>query len=240
MIKYVINVEHLKKQYKEKIAVDDLSFKVKKGEFFGLLGHNGAGKSTTIECIIGLKPFEQGKVEILGLNPSQNRKVLFEKVSVQLQQSCYQDKIKVKELCEETSVLYEHTLNYKTLLKEFSLDYAENQYVSTLSGGEKQKLSIVLALLPDPEIIFFDEITTGLDTIARREIWKNLLKLKDKGITVLLTSHYMDEIETLCDKICLIKKGKEIVSGTIEEVISTSSYKSLEEAYLWYMEGAML
>ncbi|WP_315119811.1 ABC transporter ATP-binding protein [uncultured Clostridium sp.] len=234
-MKNVIEVEHLKKSYNNKLAVDNLSFSVKEGEFFGLLGHNGAGKSTTIDCILGLKSFEDGKVRILDMEPVKNRKKLFERVGVQLQQYSYQDRIKVLELCEETSVLYKEADDYQKLLKEFSLDKVKNQYVSTLSGGERQKLSILLALLPRPEVIFLDELTTGLDTVARREVWKQLSELKEKGVTLLLTSHYMDEVEALCDKICIIKSGKEVISGTVEEVISASPYAKLEEAYLWHM-----
>ncbi|WP_032122160.1 ABC transporter ATP-binding protein [Clostridium amazonitimonense] len=232
----IISVENLKKSYKSKIAVDNLCFSVKKGEFFGLLGHNGAGKSTTIDCILGLKNFESGTVTILDMDPKKSRKKLFEKVGVQLQSSSYQNKVKVWELCEEISVLYKEAHDYKRLLKEFSLEKIENNYVSTLSGGEKQKLAILLALLPKPEVVFLDELTTGLDAEARREVWKKLSELKKENITILLTSHYMDEVEELCDKICIIKNGKEVISGTVEEVISSSPYTRLEDAYLWYME----
>lgn len=232
----IISVESLKKAYKSKIVVDNLCFSVKKGEFFGLLGHNGAGKSTTIDCILGLKNFESGTVRILDMNPKKSRKELFERVGVQLQSSSYQDKVKVYELCEEISVLYKEADDYKRLLKEFSLEKIKNNYVSSLSGGEKQKLAILLALIPKPEVIFLDELTTGLDAEARREVWKQLNKLKKEGVTLLLTSHYMDEVEELCDKICIIKNGKEVISGTVEEVISSSPYTKLEDAYLWYME----
>lgn len=232
----IISVENLKKSYKSKIAVDNLCFSVKKGEFFGLLGHNGAGKSTTIDCILGLKNFESGTVRILDMDPKKSRKRLFEKVGVQLQSSSYQNKVKVWELCEEISVLYKEADDYKRLLKEFSLEKIENNYVSTLSGGEKQKLAILLALLPKPEVVFLDELTTGLDAEARRGVWKKLSELKKENITILLTSRYMDEIEELCDKICIIKNGKEVISGTVEEVISSSPYTRLEDAYLWYME----
>lgn len=233
----IIEVKHLKKCYGEKIAVDDLSFSVEEGEFFGLLGHNGAGKSTTIDCTLGLKIFEQGEVSILGMNPMTNRKKLFERVGVQLQQGAYQDKIKVGELCEETAILYQNPADYKVLLQEFSLSHMIKQGVSTLSGGEKQKLSVLLALISNPEVIFLDELTTGLDTVARREVWKKLELMKKKSVTVLLTSHYMDEVEALCDRICILKEGKEIVSGTVSQVIAKSPFTRLEEAYLWYMGG---
>lgn len=230
-----INISHLRKCYKEKVAVDDLSIRVKRGETFGLLGHNGAGKSTTIDCVLGLKKFESGCVSVLGMNPVTQRKKLFEKVGVQLQESSYQGNIKVGELCEETSALYKNPADYKKLLKEFKLYQFEKKQVSNLSGGEKQKLSVLLALIPNPEVVFLDELTTGLDTVARREVWKQLNCLKEKQTTIFLTSHYMDEVEALCDRICIIKNGKELVSGTVEEVVKNSPYDRLEESYLWYM-----
>lgn len=124
------------------------------------------------------------------------------------------------------------------LLKEFNMEYTANVFMSSLSGGEKQKISIILALIPQPDVIFLDELTTGLDTVSRREIWQYLLKLKEKNVTILLTSHYMDEVENLCDRICILKNGREVISGSINEVIKSSSKNSLEEAYLYYMEGA--
>ena len=154
---------------------------------------------------------------------------------MQLQQSSYQDKLKVWELCEETSVLYNTPDNYNKLLTDFNLEKVRDSYISTLSGGEKQKLTVLLALLPKPKVIFLDELTTGLDTAARRTVWKHLKDLKEKGVTILLTSHYMDEIETLCDRICIIKNGKELITGTVNEVITSSPYSKLEETYLWYM-----
>lgn len=235
MVEESISIRNLKKCYKEKVALDDLSISVKKGEIFGLLGHNGAGKSTTIDCVLGLKNFEEGCVSILGMNPVTHRKKLFEKVGVQLQQSCYQNAIRVGELCEEISALYKEPADYKKLLEEFKLIKFEKKQVSSLSGGERQKLSVLLALIPNPEVIFLDELTTGLDTVARREVWERLNCLKEKQVTIFLTSHYMDEVEALCDKVCIIKNGKEVVSGTVEEVIKRSPHRRLEEAYLWYM-----
>lgn len=231
----IIEVKGLRKQYGNKVAVENLSFQVKKGEVFGLLGHNGAGKSTTINCILGLKKFDGGEATVLGLKAIKSRKQLFERVGVQLQQSCYQDRIKVEELCQETAALYKNPADYKQLLEAFSLNEFKKQYVSTLSGGEKQKLSVLLALIPQPEVVFLDELTTGLDTAARREVWKKLRDLKEKGVTILLTSHYMDEVEALCDRICIIQEGKEVISGTVKEVVEKSPYERLEEAYLWYM-----
>lgn len=232
----IISVKNLRKTYNNIVAVNDISFSVKKGEFFGLLGHNGAGKSTTIDCILGLKAFDSGVVKILNKDPKKSRKEFFEKVGVQLQLSSYPDKIKVYEICEETAALYSERCDYNQLLKKFSLDKVKKNYVSTLSGGEKQKLAVILALIPNPEVVFLDELTTGLDVEARRDVWKLLKSLKKDKVTMLLTSHYMDEVEALCDKILIIKNGKLLALGTVEEIITSSPCDNLEDAYLWYMD----
>lgn len=231
----VLKVEGLKKLYNDFVAVDDLSLEVKKGEIFGLLGHNGAGKSTTIECILGTKKINSGRISLLGMNPYKDRKKLFQKVGVQLQESNYQSKIKVREICEVTKALYLEPKDYEELLTEFGLYERRNNFVESLSGGEKQKLSVILALIPNPSIIFLDELTTGLDPKARREIWSYLEKLKHKGITIFLTSHYMEEVQYLCDRIAILKKGRVIISDTTENVILKSGCENLEEAYLSYI-----
>lgn len=231
-----VRVSNLTKKYKDKIVVNDLSFEIKKQEVFGLLGHNGAGKSTTIEMILGLKKADKGEATIFGLNPRKARKQVFEKVGVQLQASNYQNNICVDEICKEMSALYKNPLNYRDLLIRFKLDKFEKAMVNKLSGGEKQKLSVVLALLSDPEVVFLDELTTGLDTAARREVWDTIRKLKENGTTICLTTHYMEEAESLCDRICLLKNGKKVVEGTVAQVIKNSPYSDLENAYLWYMQ----
>ncbi len=232
----VLRAEGIRKVYGDLVAVDNLSLEVKKGEIFGLLGHNGAGKSTTIECMLGTKKMNAGKVSLLHMNPHKDRKKLFEKVGVQFQQSYYQDKIKVKEICEVTASLYSKSLDYKALLQEFNILDKQNNFVNELSGGERQKLSILLAILPNPEIIFLDELTTGLDPKARRDMWYYIESLRAKGMTIFLTSHYMDEVEYLCDRICIIKKGKIVIEGTPKSVIHESQTQNLEEAYLLYTE----
>lgn len=231
-----INVEGLNKSYKTIRAVENLSFSVCRGEVFGLLGANGAGKSTTIECVLGTKCYDSGKISILGMNPQKDRKKLFEKVGVQFQEANYQDKISVAELCEVTRSLYKTSINYLDLLKQFGLSEKIKSPVSALSGGQKQRLFIVLALIPDPEVVFLDELTSGLDTKARRDVWKSLSKLKAKGLTIMLTSHFMDEVEALCDKIMILKNGNSIFYGTVQEAVETSPYEKFEDAYLWYTD----
>lgn len=235
-MKVVIKVEKLSKSYGQSEAIKNVNFSVNRGEVFGLIGANGAGKSTTIECILGAKKPNSGTVSIMGLNPISNRKKLFEKVGVQFQESNYQDKITVAELCEVTQSLYKSGADYTELLKQFGLSEKHKSQVSELSGGQKQRLFIVLALIPKPEVVFLDELTTGLDARARRDVWKHLNDLKAKGLTILLTSHFMDEVEALCDKINIIKNGSIIFSGTVEEAIKGSPCEKFEDAYLWYTE----
>ena len=230
-----IEVKDLTKSFDKRVVVDGISFCVEKGEFFGLLGHNGAGKSTTIDLLLGLKKPDYGTGTIFGLNPAANRKAVFERVGVQLQSANYQNNIRVDELCQEMSALYEQPENYHRLLQFFSLEKFEKSQVNKLSGGERQRLSVALALINKPEIVFLDELTTGLDTAARREVWRHLKELKKDGTTIFLTTHYMEEAESLCDRIFLIKDGKKVTEGTVKNVIESSPYENLEDAYLWYM-----
>lgn len=230
----VISVGQLYKSYNGLPAVENASISVKRGTVFGLLGANGAGKSTTIECILGTKKPDMGTVSILGMNPLTARKKLFERVGVQFQEANYQEKITVEELCSVTESLYKVTTNYQSLLKQFGISDKSKSFVSELSGGQKQRLFIVLALIPNPEVVFLDELTTGLDPKARRDVWKSLSNLKARGLTIFLTSHYMDEIEALCDTICILKKGKIMFYGTVNEAIAASQCDKFEDAYLWF------
>jgi ABC-2 type transport system ATP-binding protein len=231
-----IKVDKLCKSYNHVNVAENINISINRGEVFGLLGANGAGKSTTIECILGTKKQDSGTVSILGMNPQKDRKKLFEKIGIQFQEATYQDKIKVAELCEVTASLYKTSQDYVTLLHQFGLSDKKKSQVSELSGGQRQRLFIVLALIPDPEVVFLDELTTGLDAKARREVWKSLTALKAKGITTLLTSHFMDEVEVLCDKIMILKSGKNIFYGTVKEAVTASPYEKFEDAYLWYTE----
>jgi len=236
----IIKVDNLSKSYGELIAVNSVGFTVKKGTVFGLLGANGAGKSTTIECMLGTKAFDGGHVEILGKNPTSNRKLLFESVGVQFQEANYQENIRVGELCEVTAALYKKTSDYKELLAKFGISDKYKSFIKELSGGQKQKLFIILALIPNPEVVFLDELTTGLDAKSRRDVWKILQKLKEQGLTILLTSHFMDEVEVLCDEICILKKGSAVFRGTTEQAKKNSHCDTFEDAYLWYAEEEVM
>lgn len=227
-----IFVDGLTKKYGDYTAVDRLSFQVRKGEVFGLLGANGAGKSTTIECILGTKSFDGGTVTIFGSEPKKDRKNLFQKIGVQFQQCDYQPEIRVSELCEETACLYKEPADWKELCRRFGIGDKLNTDVKSLSGGERQRLFIVLALVPNPELVFLDELTTGLDAKARRGVWGILTELKKKGLTILLTSHFMDEVETLCDEICILRQGKSVFYGTVGEAKQASGCEKFEDAYL--------
>lgn len=234
----VIKAESLSKSYAGVRALRNVSVSVGRGEAFGLLGANGAGKTTAIECILGTKKQDEGNVSVLGMNPLTDRKALFQRVGVQFQESSYQDNITVKELCEVTASLYKRPSDYKALLSRFSLSDKAKSQVNELSGGQKQRLFIILALIPNPEAVFFDELTTGLDPRARRDVWESLSGLKSKGTTVLMTSHFMDEVEALCDRIMILKKGKSVFCGTVKEAVANSPFEKFEDAYLWYADGA--
>ena len=230
-----IRVRNLTKSFGGRTVVDDLSFDVQKGEVFALLGHNGAGKSTTIDLILGLKAPDGGSAKILGMDAAKNRKQVFERVGVQLQHTQYPSNITVEEACVEYASLYAHPADFSALLEGFGLGSLRKSFVSKLSGGERQKLSVVLALIGKPEIVFLDELTTGLDVVARREVWRTLKQLKNQGLTIFLTTHYMEEAEALCDRVCIIRAGKKVAEGTMEEVITASGQKNLEDAYLFFM-----
>lgn len=228
----IIKVEQLSKSYGNLLAVDNISLSVKRGTVYGLLGANGAGKSTTIECILGTRKADSGTVSVLGYNPRKERRRLFQNVGVQFQESDYQPEIKVSELCEETACLYKSPADWKELCSRFGIGDKVENAVKSLSGGERQRLFIVLALIPNPELVFLDELTTGLDAKARRDVWKILSDLKGKGLTIFLTSHFMDEVEALCDEICILKRGSAVFYGTVKQAKEKSGYEKFEDTYL--------
>ena len=233
-MKEAIKIQQLTKYYGKLRAVEDVSFSVGQGTVFGLLGANGAGKTTTIECVLGTKKADGGQISILGMDPLADRKRLFQKVSVQFQESSYQEQISVAELCRVTASLYRQPAAPGELLGQFGILDKGKSLVKDLSGGERQRLFIVLALVANPQVVFLDELTTGLDTKARREVWKILSQLKERGLTILLTSHFMDEVEALCDQICILKKGKIVFRGTVSQAVAMSPHDTFEDAYLFY------
>lgn len=231
-----IKVTNLRKNYHGKAVVDNLSLSVKTGMVFGLLGANGAGKSTTIECILGTKQADSGEVSVLDYHAKRDRRKLFQEVGVQFQEGDYQPEIKVFELCEEIECLYKNPADWRQLCEHFRIGDKLQNAVKILSGGERQRLFIVLALIPNPKLVFLDELTTGLDAKARRTVWKILEDLKKQGLTIFLTSHFIDEVEALCDEICILKKGKPVFYGTVEQAKSESGCEKFEDAYLKFSD----
>ncbi|HOX32466.1 MAG TPA: ABC transporter ATP-binding protein [Spirochaetales bacterium] len=231
-----VRIEGLRKAYGGLAAVDGVELSVARGEIFGLLGPNGAGKTTTIECALGTRKPDAGKVELLGLDPVLDRRRLFERVGVQFQEAGYQDKIRVGELCSLTAALYRRPADWRALLERFGLGGKRRAPVSALSGGQRQRLAIALALIPGPELVFLDELTTGLDPKARREVWALVKGLKAEGVTVFLSSHYMDEVEFLCDRIAILKGGKIVARGSPAELVEREGTRNLEEAFLRYID----
>ena len=227
-----IFVNDLCKAYGGRPVVNYRSLSVKSGTVFGRLGANGAGKSTTIECMLGTKQADAGTVRLLGQDPLRHRRTLFQRIGVQFQEGDYQKEIKVSELCDETASLYRKCADWRKLCEQFGIGDKANTPVKGLSGGERQRLFIVLALIGQPELVFLDELTTGLDARARRSVWKTLEGLKEQGLTIFLTSHFMDEVEALCDEICILKKGTPVFRGTVEQAKRQCGCERFEDAYL--------
>jgi ABC-2 type transport system ATP-binding protein len=204
----VISVSSIRKTYGRMVAVDDVSFDVRDGEIFGLIGPNGAGKTTTMECIEGLRKPDRGAISVLGLDPVRDAAALHAKIGVQLQEAQLQKRIKVWEAVDLWASLYRRTVNSERLLDQLGLSEKRQAWFMTLSGGQKQRLFIALALINDPEVVFLDELTTGLDPQARRAIWELVRGIRDRGKTVFLTTHLMEEAERLCDRVAIIAHGR--------------------------------
>src|SRR5499427_587947 len=205
----VIRVSGFRKTYGSTVAVDDVSFEVRDGEIFGLIGPNGAGKTTTMECIEGLRTPDRGTISVLGLDPFHQVYKLQERIGVQLQQAQLQKRIKVWEAVYLWASLYgKKAIDGKHLLEQLGLSDKRNAWFMTLSGGQKQRLFIALALINDPEVVFLDELTTGLDPQSRRAIWDLVRGIRERGKTVFLTTHLMEEAERLCDRVAIIEHGR--------------------------------
>lgn len=230
-------VRGLTKSYGGRRVLDGLDLTVQAGTVFGLLGANGAGKSTAIECMVGTRKADGGTVRLLGQDPRRQRRELFQRIGVQFQAGDCQQEIRVSELCEEAACLYRNPADWRALCDRFGIGDKRNSAVRRLSGGERQRLFIVLALIPNPELVFLDELTTGLDARARRSVWNTLAELKRQGLTIFLTSHFMDEVEALCDEICVLKQGQAVFCGTVEEAKRQCGCDRFEDAYLRLSDG---
>ncbi len=205
----VIQASGVRKSYGSTVAVEEVSFEVNEGEIFGLIGPNGAGKTTTMECIEGLRRPDRGRISVLGLDPFKDVYKLQERIGVQLQQAQLQKRIKVWEAVDLWASLYQKkAIDGKRLLEQLGLGPKRNAWFMDLSGGQKQRLFIALALINDPEVVFLDELTTGLDPQSRRAIWELVRGIRERGKTVFLTTHLMEEAERLCDRVAIIEHGR--------------------------------
>lgn len=215
----IITVKNLTKEYDGKAVVDSISFEVKEGEVFGILGPNGAGKTTTLEMIEALRPIDGGEVVLDGIDVSKNPKQIKQIIGIQLQSTAFFDKLTLREQLTMFDGLYGDTADPEELLEEVQLVEKSKSYVENLSGGQKQRFSIAAALINKPRVLFLDEPTTGLDPQARRNLWQLVKDIKKKGITVVLTTHYMDEAELLCDRIAIMDGGKIVTVSTPKKLI---------------------
>ena len=214
----VITVEHLEKRYSGVAVVDGISFQIGRGEIFGLLGQNGAGKTTTVECIQGLRRGDGGTVRVLGLDPWKSSAQLRRRIGSQLQESSLPDRIKVR---EALSFFARPGSDWRRLIEEWGLEEKRNTAFANLSGGQRQRLFVALALVNEPELVFLDEMTTGLDPAARRVAWELIEAIKKRGTTVVLVTHFMDEAERLCDRVAVITRGEVSAMGRPADLISS-------------------
>ena len=204
----VVEVSGLTKRYRGQTAVDGISFQVEQGEIFGLLGPNGAGKTTAVECLEGLRQRDGGQVRVLGLDPKTNGRRLHQRIGAQLQDSQLPDRIRVGEALRMYASFYPHPADWRAVLGQWGLAGQAGKQFAKLSGGQKQRLSIALALVGNPELVFLDELTAGLDPGARRATWDLIRQVRDHGVTVVLVSHFMDEVEELCDRVAILERGR--------------------------------
>ncbi len=216
----VVEVQDLVKRYGDAVVVDRVSFAVAPGEVFGVVGPNGAGKTTTIECIEGLRTADAGRVRTLGLDPAAATRRLHERIGIQLQESALPPRIKVREALELFAAFYGRAIDPTRLLEQLGLAEKRGSSFATLSGGQRQRLFIALALINDPEVVFLDELTSGLDPHARHAIWDLVLSIRDRGKTVFLTTHFMEEAERLCDRVAILDAGRIVALDTPANLIA--------------------
>jgi ABC-2 type transport system ATP-binding protein len=216
----VIEVDNLRKRYGSQVAVADVSFQVTQGEIFGLLGRNGAGKTTTVECLQGLRRADGGRVRILGLDPQRHTQQLRRRIGCQLQEAALPDRLKVWEALDLFASLASTTTDWRVLMDQWGLADKRTASFAGLSGGQRQRLFVALALVNDPEVVFLDELTQGLDPAARRVAWELIRAIRDRGATVVLVTHYMDEAEQLCDRIAVVDQGRVVATDTPQGLIA--------------------
>jgi len=236
---FVIEINDIKKSYGSVKAVDGISLQVKRGEVLGIIGANGAGKSTTLEIMMGLRQPDSGEVKVLGMELSTSAEQIKQRIGIQLQQTALYDRIKVKEALNLFRSYYARTRDLNEIVATLGLEPYLNKYVKNLSGGWQQRTSLALALINDPEIIFLDEPTTGLDPQARLELWGCINRYREEGKTIILSTHYMDEAQKHCDRIAIIKKGKLISCDEPKQLIDSlgNQEATLEDVYLQYAVG---
>ena len=208
MAETILKIKNLTKVYGDKTAVDGISFEVKKGEIFGILGPNGAGKTTTLEMIETLRPINGGTILVNGINVAERPNDVKQIIGVQPQTAAFQDKQKLSEIIEMFAAAYGEKVNPREFLEDVDLGDKANDFAESLSGGQRQRLSIATALVHSPKVFFLDEPTTGLDPQARHNLWDLIREVRDKGVTVIMTTHYMDEAELLCDRVAIMDNGK--------------------------------
>jgi ABC-2 type transport system ATP-binding protein len=215
-----ISVRGLRKAYGETLAVDGVSFTVERGEIFGLIGPNGSGKTTIVECVQGLRNRDEGEVRVLGLDPATHSAELRRRIGSQLQESALPDRLKVWEALDLFAALASEPADWRRLLEEWGLSDRREASFASLSGGERQRLLVALALVNEPEVVFLDEMTTGLDPAARRVAWGLIEALRERRSTVVLVTHFMDEAERLCDRLAVLRKGRIVALDTPEGLIA--------------------
>ena len=216
----VIEVEHLKRTYGSTVAVEDVSLEVAQGEIFGLIGPNGAGKTTTVECVQGLRRPDDGRIRVLGLDPQSQAQELRRRIGCQLQEAALPDRIKVWEALDLFASFVPGASDWRALMEQWGLAEKRNAPFASLSGGQRQRLFVALALVNDPEVVFLDEMTQGLDPAGRRVAWGLIRAVRDRGTTVVLVTHYMDEAEQLCDRVAVVDGGRIAAVDTPQGLIS--------------------
>jgi len=219
MSEFILKVMNLTKVYDDKPVVDNISFEVKKGEIFGILGPNGAGKTTTLEMIETVRPIDKGSITLDGIDVATQQDAIKRIIGVQPQSPAFQDKTRLTEIIELFAAAYGEKVDAKKFLDEVQLGEKANSFAEQLSGGQRQRLSIAAALVHNPKVFFMDEPTTGLDPQARRNLWELTKEIRDKGVTVVMTTHYMDEAQILCDRVAIMDNGKIIALDTPNNLI---------------------